>query len=803
MNDRPLTLVIKALYAHGCDPKQNGKGFKAKCPAHNDRNPSLSISEGDDGRALVKCHSNKGCTTERIVKAIDLTMRDLMPVDSVDVDRTPRSKPRSKVVSTSTPAKQLFPTVAEAVSHLEKSRGKRSNVWTYTNADGNPVGVIVRWDKSDGDKDILPVSRNGDGWIIGGMPTPRPLYSLPDLDTAIRVYVAEGEKAADALRSVGLTATTSPHGCKSAKQAEWSPVASKSVVILPDNDEAGAGYRDDVIACLSKLTPAPTVCVVELPDLPDRGDAFDFIEARRAAGDDDDAIRKKIEAMADVAELVALHRPTSPVSGFRPFPTDVLPDPLGWIVKQAAHAIGCDMSYVALPLLSAIGAAIGNTRRIQLKKGWSEPAIIWTACVGKSGSQKTPAFKLVMQPIRDRQGKALQCHNEAMELYESELATYERDYLNWKKKGNGDPPQKPQPPQADRFIVSDTTVEAMSPILLANPRGVLMARDELSGWFGAFNRYNGKAGADESHWLSMFNAESMIVDRKTGMNRAIYVPSAYVCISGGIQPGILRKTLTSEHRESGMAARLLMAWPPMRPKRWTEAEVSDHLTRELTGVLDGLFALNHDVNAEGDPIPRILPLTPAGKTAWIAFYNAHNAEQSEMDGDLSAAWSKLEGYAARFALLVHCVRMVTSDPTLADPDLIDEKSVAAGVALSQWFGHEAKRIYGMLAEDEDDRKCRELDDLIQSKGGNITARELMRCKGGYPKAEDADAALQMLVENGWGVWEHVTPGKAGGAPTKRFVRFDGADTDTTPVSSAVSGGIVNVNGVNDDDWGKL
>jgi putative DNA primase/helicase len=80
------------------------------------------------------------------------------------------------------------------------------------------------------------VARWGDKWIIGGMPEPRPLYGLPDLADIKRAYVAEGEKAADAARSIGLVATTSPHGSKSAEKADWSPLAGKEVVILPDND---------------------------------------------------------------------------------------------------------------------------------------------------------------------------------------------------------------------------------------------------------------------------------------------------------------------------------------------------------------------------------------------------------------------------------------------------------------------------------------------------------------------------------------------------------------------------------------
>src|SRR6266567_199856 len=125
------------------------------------------------------------------------------------------------------------------------------------------------------------------------------------------------------------------------------------------------------------------------------------------------------------------------------------------------------------------------------------------------------------------------------------MAAWKRD-----KNASSDRPQKPAPPQAERFILSDTTIEALAPILLMNPRGVLMARDELVGWTGSFDRYagsKGKAGADAANWLSMFNAEYIIVDRKTGTPRTIFVPHAAVCVVGGIQPVILSHALSIEH----------------------------------------------------------------------------------------------------------------------------------------------------------------------------------------------------------------------------------------------------------------
>lgn len=66
----------------------------------------------------------------------------------------------------------------------------------------------------------------------------RPLYRLPEIGDA-RVFVCEGEKAADRARSIGLNATASANGSKAANKTDWRPLAGRKVHILPDNDEPG------------------------------------------------------------------------------------------------------------------------------------------------------------------------------------------------------------------------------------------------------------------------------------------------------------------------------------------------------------------------------------------------------------------------------------------------------------------------------------------------------------------------------------------------------------------------------------
>lgn len=498
------------------------------------------------------------------------------------------------------------------------------------------------------------------------------------------------------------------------------------------------------------------------------------------------------------------------IEPYRPFPVDALPGPLDSFVNAAARSMVCDASFLALPLLTALAAAIGSTRRVFLKRGWSEPAILWAAIVGESGTTKTPPFKLVVKPIRDLQGKALQAHADEMRQYETALAHYEKDLAQWKRaKGDSDPPDKPEQPQAVRYIVSDTTVEALAPILLANPRGLLLARDELAGWLGSFDRYaGGSGGADAAHWLSMHNGEILIVDRKTGPTKTICVPHAYVSVCGGIQPAILDRALGVEHRESGLLARFLLTCPPRRPKHWTDADIDPAAEAELARLLARLYGLQPDTGDDGQPCPVYVGMTTDAKQLWVAFYNAHGAEQVDLTGELAAAWSKLEGYAARLALIVHYARWAADDPSLQHPDRIDADSMRRAVVLAEWFKAETRRFYGVLGESDEQRERRQLVEWIRRKGGAVTGRELQRGPRQYRNGNAAEAALQELVKAGLGTWQDSPTTTDGGRPTRVFRLGDSGDGDETPFNARKTGvvspsPVSPVENSTDDDWGEI
>jgi len=216
-------------------PKTGG-GWLALCPAHPDHNPSLSIDVGDDGRVLLKCMA--GCDTEAILKAAGLTWPDLFPDGQ---------RPQPQIVAT----------------------------YDYHDANGTLVFQVVR----KRPKAFTQRRPNGaGGWIWNLTGVERVLYRLPELlaaDPRQTVFIAEGEKSADAVAGLGLTATTNPQGAGKWRASYNRWLKDRAVVILADNDPEGRKHAQEVAQALDGV--ASRVTTLELPNLPAKGDVCDWL----------------------------------------------------------------------------------------------------------------------------------------------------------------------------------------------------------------------------------------------------------------------------------------------------------------------------------------------------------------------------------------------------------------------------------------------------------------------------------------------------------------------------------------------
>jgi hypothetical protein len=640
--------------------------------------------------------------------------------------------------------------------------------WEYHDADGGLVGIVARWTTPNG-KTFLPFSLTDAGsWVCEGMPTPRPLFRLPSiLATSGTVYVAEGEKAADALVSIGLCATTSPNGSKSAAKADWSPMQGRRVVIVPDRDEPGERYAEDV-ADLAHGAGAESVSVVRLSELwqglPDGGDAADWIEHNDAA--EPEALRAAIErlvaAAAPVQAVAEDVDPADEVLAWEPFPTEQLPAPLAAFVMEAARGIGCDESMVALPLLALLAGAIGNARVINPKGDHLEQSVLWTAVVSESGSGKTPAFKAAMQfadaeqkLLFDAYRAALAEHEGAMVEHDARLAAWKRE-LGGRRGQAGPAPDTPQRPVCRRLLVGDTTIEALLPILVENRRGVTNAIDELSGFISSFDAYKarGQGGGDRAKWLSMHDAGPVTNDRKNSGTQ--YVERAAVSITGGIQQGILSKIMTPDNVECGLIGRFVLAMPPRRPRQFVTEPVSWQTKEAVRGIFGALYALPTPDE------PKVLDLTPDAAGIYRPFFDSNSEAMKAASGALLAMLHKREATAVRLALVIHVARQAAGELL---PDRIDVDSLSRGIALGRWFAREGRRVYQALlggrAVDQAADDAVAAERWIEGKGGYASVRDLRRGLRRFRDDADdnrAEAAARRLVSERRATWEALTTG---------------------------------------------
>ena len=466
-----------------------------------------------------------------------------------------------------------------------------------------------------------------------------------------------------------------------------------------------------------------------------------------------------------VKRTVATMLPRPDETGWVPFPTRVLPSPLGEFVDEAARAIGCDPSCVALPVLAACAQAIGNSRRIRLKRTWMEPAIIWAVVVGRSGTHKSPAFDIALRPLRRRESVALGKWEVASRDYRVSKEKYEEEVAGWRQNPQGDRPTRPAEPKPERYLVGDITVEALVETLKANPRGLLVARNELVGWFASFYRHSGQRGGELAHWLEMHEGRPLTIDRKTGQPKMIFVPRASVSVTGGMTPGVLKACLGVEQFENGLVPRLLLAYPPSKDQRWTEDDMAPATEEEMDHLFDQLLALDFEVGQPSRDQPElgslVLPLRPEAKEIFVKFYNRQRAAMAEAGDHLAAALSKLEAYAARFALIFQLV-------TDSGSREVDEANMQRGIDVVRWFSQETGRIYSVLEGESSIAVENDLLELIRRRGGRITARNLQRSSRRYPTAESARVALQQLEDLGLGLWINGGGGPAGGRPSAIF-----------------------------------
>jgi putative DNA primase/helicase len=251
--------------------KTSGDGWTAKCPAHPDERNSLSVDNGGDGRVLIHCHA--GCSYEAVCAALGMT----------------RSAPRRVVAS-----------------------------YDYRDEQGTLLYQSLRYEP----KGFCQRRPEGAGWSYKLNGVRRVPYRLPELlaaDSRKTVFVVEGEKDADRLAALGCIATTNAGGAGKWRTEFNGFLAGRSIVIVPDNDEPGLKHARQVAQSLTGI--ASSVRILELPNLPPKGDVSDWLDAGGTA--------EALQTLAGAAPLDQHQEAELPLKIVRM--ADVQPEQVRWL----------------------------------------------------------------------------------------------------------------------------------------------------------------------------------------------------------------------------------------------------------------------------------------------------------------------------------------------------------------------------------------------------------------------------------------------------------------------------------------
>jgi hypothetical protein len=466
------------------------------------------------------------------------------------------------------------------------------------------------------------------------------------------------------------------------------------------------------------------------------------------------------------------------------FDTGMLPTELAPWLDDIAERLNVPMDFVGIPAMIAAGSVIGARIgvRPQAHTTWTETANLFGCIVGSPGMLKSPAVMEVLSPIRRLDARAEETYQNELAYFEDQVAVHkltreaaEKRARKAVNEGNiveagqiiGEV-REPRPPAAQRFLVSDATVEKLGEICAANPDGVLVYRDELLTLLVDLDCEEKAAarGFIMTGWAGKDHYSFDRIGRGT-----IRIKRVNLSMLGTTQPTRLANYIRSSlaDKNDGMVQRLqLLAWPDATAA-WEDCDRHPNSgAREAAfSAFDRLARLTaSDVGADRDPFDdgAGIPYLRFDPGAIGLFLDYRRRLEPSLRGDdlppaLVAHLSKYRGLVPRLALICH----LASGGYGPVPD----SAVAMALEWAAYLEAHARRAYASLSVDHGDlaraiwRKI-EKGDLRDG----FTEREIYRRNwSNMQKGSRLSEALKLLVECDWLA---ARTGTNGGRPTTAY-----------------------------------
>lgn len=674
-----------------------------------------------------------------------------------------------------------------------KPNGKPRIVAQYDYRDeaGNVLSQAVRFEPKDF-RQRRPDGKGGWIWYVKG--TRIVPYRLPELlaEPARPVLIVEGEKDADALARIGVVATTNACGAGkwTAEHSEF--LRGRGVIVLPDNDDAGRNHAQQVAQSLHGI--AEEVRIVELPGLPDKGDASDWI----AAGGTRDELRRLAKAASVWTPTQAdTTQPWPGIISFDAldlpeFPTHALPDVLRDWVEAESHATQTPADLAGLLGLAVCAVGIARRVVVEPRPGWREPTNLFTAVLLEPGNRKSAVFTDAMKPLREIETELSETERPQIARLQSDRRKDEKRLSHLERRAAEKGCQESQAearelaayladhpePALPRLLVDDATAEKLG-MMLAEQGGRIASMSPEGGVFDLMAGLYSKSGIPQfGVYLMGHSGDDLITDRVSRKNVRVERP-ALTC-AYAIQPAVIEGLAeNTAFRGRGLLARFLYAAPQSWIGRREIAPTPvSNVTREAYRQTVRALADNSG-NTGSASEPVVLQLSPEA----AALLREWETEIEAMLGDggqleIMRDWgAKLAGATLRLAAVLHCVKH-------GPAGRINGETIAAAIEIARYLIPHTEAVLNMMSANEEtaDDDARYLLRWIErhAKTEFTKSEAQHHGKRRFPKADDIDPALEELTRRGYIRPKPAEPTGPGRPPSPSYEINPAALTEAKP-----------------------
>jgi len=365
------------------------------------------------------------------------------------------------------------------------------------------------------------------------------------------------------------------------------------------------------------------------------------------------------------------------------FPIEVFPLQVQEIIKKTNESLNFPIDFFGASILFSASIAIGNTCRIEVKKGWEENAALFIANVGKPNTNKSHPLSYALEPIFEKDRNAYLEYKTKKYQYEQAIKS--------RKGSEKESMSENSMPVWEKSILTDFTPEALSEVHTRNRRGIGVYVDELAGWFKNFNRY--RKGADQEFWLSAWSHKPISIDRKN--TDPIYIPLPFISVCGNIPTWILNELGSENRSQNGFIDRMLFAFPDGLEKPYlADSEINSEIMKGWKEIISRLQAVQLHTDGNLTPTAKILNFSPEAFQMFKIWHKANTDLCNNTENEfLASIYGKFDIHVARIALILEMLQFACGE---SDKAQVGIKAVSGALKLAEYFQATALKVHSII-----------------------------------------------------------------------------------------------------------